>query len=119
VKMISRGCAPINSATCARAVSITPLSLEYISSSIKDKQQPGDSPLVAESPQLKLPALLVSLEIQVSLSSFGEEGWGEEAVTPGGNCCPCLPQRLCPPALRWRGEGDPRGGCAKRSRPMH
>jgi hypothetical protein len=32
----------------------------------------------------------------VSLSSFGGEGWGEEAVTPGGSCCPCLPQRLCP-----------------------
>ena len=27
----------------------------------------------------------------VSLSSFGGEGWGEEAVTPGGNCCSCLP----------------------------
>jgi hypothetical protein len=28
VKMLSRGCAPINSATCARAVSITPLSFD-------------------------------------------------------------------------------------------
>ena len=32
----------------------------------------------------------------VSLPSFGGEGWGEEAVTPGGSCCLCLPQRLCP-----------------------
>src|ERR1035441_11015661 len=32
----------------------------------------------------------------VSLFSFGGEGWGEEAVTPGGSCCPCLPQPLCP-----------------------
>jgi hypothetical protein len=31
-----------------------------------------------------------------SLSSKGGEGWGEEAVTPGGSQRPCLPPRLCP-----------------------
>ena len=39
---------------------------------------------------------LPPVDDSVSLSSFGGEGWGEEAVTPGGTCCPWLPQRLCP-----------------------
>ena len=43
----------------------------------------------------------------VSLSSFGGEGWGEEAVTPGGSCCRCLQRRLCP---------SPRAPLARRGR---
>jgi len=39
---------------------------------------------------------LLPTDDSVSLSSFGGEGWGEEAVPPGGSHLSCMPPRLCP-----------------------
>ena len=44
-----------------------------------------------------------------SLSSFGGEGWGEEATMPGSRSCPCLPLRLSP---------SPRASLAGRGRSL-
>src|ERR1035437_10940686 len=56
----------------------------------------------------------------ISLYSFGGEGWGEEAATPGSHSCPRLPSRLCP-ALSPRSAGGEReqpGGGAKLRPPL-
>jgi hypothetical protein len=40
--------------------------------------------------------ILPPTDESVSLSSYEEEGLGEEAAIPGSRSCPCLPPRLCP-----------------------
>jgi hypothetical protein len=54
----------------------------------------------------------------ISLSSFGGEGWEEEAVTQGSRSCPCLPSCLCPsprpsPRASLAGRGRRPGGSVK------
>ena len=65
-----------------------PFHVSRLRASVPPCQHPKNRPLDRRC------LILPPVNASVSLSSFGGEGWGEEAVTSGGSGCLCLPQRL-------------------------